>query len=82
MSESHGENMERPPLSDVLAKHLAGCRQCQDNLQAKPIPNMGGSPIVCSERLRLIQQWADTEGKLNNIVARDEYGNQAPTTNR
>jgi len=82
MNKSHGENTERPPLNDVLTKHLNGCPICQDNLSRKPIPNMGGSRLVCSERLRLIQEWADAEGRANNIVAHDEYGNQAPTRGR
>ncbi len=82
MSESNGEKTERPLLNDVLEKHLNGCPICLDNLGRKPVPNMGGSQTVCSERLSIIQQWADTEGRVNNIVARDEYGNEAPTTNR
>jgi hypothetical protein len=77
MNSYSGENVERLPLSDVLANHLNGCGLCQENLTRKPIANLGGSKTVCSERLTIIAEWAATEGRINNIVARDEYGNEA-----
>lgn len=33
---------------------------------------------LCSEYWSIIQDFADREGEVNNIVAMDEYGNPAP----
>jgi hypothetical protein len=74
--------MAYPPLGDVLADHLTGCEKCQVLMEGPPFPNLmtKTSTIiydVCSERMRLIREWAVNEGRVNNIVAHDEYGNKA-----
>lgn len=78
MSESDGTTTEYPPLSDVVTAHQNGCETCQQNRERKPIPNLGGSPTLCSELIGIFQQYAQREGEVNNIVAHDEYGNAAP----
>lgn len=40
---------------------------------------LGQTSQLCFEYQDIIQDWSDLEGQLNNIVAHDEYGNQAPT---
>jgi hypothetical protein len=35
------------------------------------------SSNLCSDYRAIIQEWADREGEVNNIVDHDEYGNQA-----
>lgn len=78
MNASNGTNPANQLLSVSLEEHQIGCQLCQANLGRKPIPNLGGGPTVCSERIRIIAEWADKEGRVNNIVARTEYGHEAP----
>lgn len=78
MNSSNGETPERPPLNVAITAHLNGCGVCQANLKRKPVPNLGGSPTLCSELLDIHRIYAEWEGEVNNIVARDEYGNSAP----
>lgn len=81
MSESNGEITEPLPLSDVVTKHVAQCETCQTNMQKKPVPNIlppvAQDKITCSELLWIFQWYADYEGRVNNIVNHDEYGNYA-----
>jgi len=34
---------------------------------------------LCSEYQEILAQWAENEGRINNIVAHDEYGTPAST---
>lgn len=68
---------EYPPLSDVLEKHLTGCQQCQESLSKRPIANLGGGTVLCSEWFAILRDWAQREGEVNNVVAHDEFGNFA-----
>lgn len=81
MSESDSTNTEYPPLSDVVNAHLTGCLVCQDNMKKKPVPNVlppvAQDKITCSSLLAIYKRYADYEGRVNNIVAHDEYGNEA-----
>lgn len=82
MSESDFTSSEYPPLSDVLANHLTGCEQCkQASEQARPVPNLNPfgqmTTKLCPEWFKIIAEYAKQEGKVNNIVARDEFGNEA-----
>ncbi len=78
MNESSGISQALRPLNDVLQEHLTGCRQCQEATQGKPIGNLAGQTCrLCSEWFRIIREWADKEGEVNNVVAHDEYGNPA-----
>jgi hypothetical protein len=81
MSESDFTGTEFPSLNDVLQKHLAGCNICQSSLDMKPVPNLGGTPRLCSEWFEIISDYAQYEGEVNNVVARDEFGNEAPSPN-
>lgn len=79
MRESDGTNTERLPLSDVLASHLTGCEQCQGTLKRKPVANLAGAGVDqhCEVYWTLILEHAEWEGRVNNVVAHDEYGNEA-----
>jgi hypothetical protein len=80
MKEFDGTGEEYPPLNDVLQNHLTGCKFCQSSLNKRPVA-MGGKPNLCSEWFAILADYAQMEGKVNNVVARDEYGNAAPAPN-
>jgi hypothetical protein len=65
-----------PLLADLLSLHLTLCSNCQPD--QRPV-GLGGKSRLCSGYWELVQKWADREGQLNNVVAHDEYGNQADT---
>jgi hypothetical protein len=48
-------------------------------LSAKPVPNLNkvGQRKLCQEWFRILGDYAQTEGRLNNVVAHDEYANEA-----
>ena len=71
-------NTEYPPLSELLLNHLSGCESCQITLRQNPV-GLGQTSSHCSEYKDIIRRWSEREGKINNIVAQDEYGNKAPT---
>lgn len=66
-------------LHELLSEHLGNCSQCQVEIQKGP-NGMGMHSRLCSDYQFIISMWADSEGKVNNIVAHDEYGNEASTT--
>ena len=72
---------ERVPLNDVVANHLAQCETCQATMQRKPM-GLGQTSRLCFEYQDIIEDYAELEGILNNVVAHDEYGNQAPREGR
>lgn len=76
MSQSNFTSEEFPPLSDVLTAHLNGCETCQASLKQKPIGNLQGNSPLCSKWFGIISDYAQFEGKVNNVVARDEFGNE------
>lgn len=76
-SDTDFTSSEYPPLSDVLQKHLTGCSQCQESLSKKPVANLGGVAVLCSEWFAILRDYAQHEGEVNNIVRHDEYGNYA-----
>lgn len=72
---------EYPPLSDVLEAHLRKCERCQASLTAKPVPNVLQPHMtrtrLCGEWFAIIQNYAQYEGEINNVVARTETGAEA-----
>lgn len=79
MSNTDSTNSESLPLNDVLQNHLTGCEQCQSSVREgeRPVANVNGTPKLCAEWFRIIREWSAYEGKVNNIVAHDEFGNEA-----
>jgi hypothetical protein len=76
MTSSDFMSPEYPQLNDELSEHLDGCETCQAGVKAKPVA-IAAKPQLCSKWFAIIQKWADKEGAINNIVAHDEYGNEA-----
>lgn len=68
---------EFPPLNDVLQNHLTGCQLCRQTLEQRPT-GLGQRTPLCSEWQEIIEWYADQEGIINNVVARTEYGYDAP----
>lgn len=81
MSETPGIWSDERPLHEQLADHLENCSECQASLQARTKPmGFGMKTTLCSRYQDIVAVWAEMEGRKNNIVAHDEYGNQASTT--
>jgi hypothetical protein len=76
-NDSDSTSTENPPLHDRLTDHLANCSECQATIKSKTPLGIGTISKHCSEYQRIISEWAEHEGAVNNIVAHDEYGNQA-----
>lgn len=62
-------------LEALITEHLNNCSKC--NPPFKPI-KLGEKAGFCSDYWDMIAEWSDREGQVNNVVAHDEYGNQAP----
>lgn len=78
MSNSDSTSMEGPSLHERLTEHLQTCSECQAVTENRTRPlGMGMSSPLCSRYRAIIQEWADSEGAINNIVAHDEFGNPA-----
>lgn len=68
---------ERLPLNDVLNEHLSTCQICQEDMTRRP-KGLGQISRLCFEYQDIIQDWSRLEAIVNNIVAHDEFGNEAP----
>lgn len=80
MSDTNSTDSEDKSLHEQLSEHLENCSQCQTAVQSmKPI-GLGQHSPLCSEYQFIIAIWADKEGSVNNIVAHDEFGNEASKT--
>lgn len=68
------------PLNERLSEHLENCSKCQTVTEGglRPI-GFGMRTPLCSEYQDIVAVWAEQEGQVNNIVAHDEFGNQAST---
>lgn len=82
VNDSDSTSTEKPSLHVRLSKHLETCSQCQSVIQSKSPTGFGMTGQLCSEYQDIIQEWANEEGAINNIVDHDEYGNQASKTVR
>ena len=81
MSDSASTSTDGPSLHEKLSTHLANCSECQATIKSTTPLGIGTLSKLCSEYRRIISEWADTEGMVNNVVAHDEYGNRAGTAN-
>lgn len=67
-----------PTLDDQIAMHLVDCSQCRDAvMRLKPV-GLGQKSGHCDTYWQLQTMRAKYEGRVNNIVARTEYGDEAP----
>lgn len=79
MSDTDSTASDYPSLGERLARHLENCSECQSTLTKRP-KGFGTTTELCSSYQAIIAEWANQEGWVNNIVAHDEYGNEASTT--
>src|ERR1700744_3927798 len=62
-------------IAQMVTDHLASCSDCHPPF--KPV-GLGMKAGFCAAYWDMVRSWADQEGRLNNVVAHDEYGNDAP----
>ena len=65
------------PLHERLREHLETCSECETVTQ-RPT-GFGQASRLCSEYQDIIAVWSEQEGRANNIVDHDEFGNKAST---
>lgn len=65
-----------PLLTDLIRDHFSSCKECNPN--SRPV-SLGQESGLCADYWTMVQDWAQNEGHLNNVVAHDEFGNDAPT---
>jgi len=65
-------------IDDQIAMHLVDCDQCRESIQhLRPI-GLGQKSGHCETYWELQLMRARYEGAVNNIVAYNEFGNEAP----
>ncbi len=65
-------------IDDMIQMHLVDCAQCLEApVKTGPV-GMGQKSGLCDAYWQLQLMRANVEGKVNNIVAYNEYGNEAP----
>lgn len=64
------------PLGERLSEHLLNCSLCPQTKEGETRPTgFGMKTPFCSEYQDIIAVWAEQEGRANNIVDHDEFGN-------
>lgn len=77
MSDGNSMFSDKRSLHEQLSDHLQNCSRCQSEIQGHKPLGMGQRTALCSEYQDIIAVWAEKEGRVNNIVAHDEFGNAA-----
>lgn len=65
-------------VDDAIAMHLVDCDQCRFAYERQSPRQLGQKTGLCDEYLHLQVMRANFEGKINNVVAHTEYGDEAP----
>lgn len=69
-------------IDDAIQMHLVDCDQCRETTeQARPV-GLGRRSGHCDGYRHLQMMRANHEGKINNIVAHTEFGDEAPKLGR
>lgn len=68
-------------IDDIISMHLTDCNQCADAQKSGPV-RLGQKSGHCSEYWHLQWNRAEYEGRVNNVVARTEHGDEAPIRGR
>jgi hypothetical protein len=68
------ETTELLDIAQMVTAHLESCSDCHPPF--KPVA-MGQEAGFCAAYWEMVKSWADQEGRLNNVVSHDEYGNEA-----
>jgi len=66
------------PIDEVIAKHLADCAQCKEAAVTGGPRGLGQRSRHCGTYWQLQLERAHYEGKINNVVAHTELGDEAP----
>lgn len=69
-------------IDDAIAMHLVDCEQCRRAIETLKPRGLGQKTGLCDRYLQLQLMRADYEGMQNNVVARTEYGHEAPQGRR
>lgn len=69
-------------IDDAIAMHLVDCDRCRKAYESGRPKRLGESTGLCNEYLHLQMLRADYEGKINNVVAHTEYGDEAKIVNK
>lgn len=65
-------------LDEMIQMHLVDCDQCQHAIMTDRPRAIGQKSSHCNTYWELQLMRAKIEGKVNNIVAHTEYGDEAP----
>jgi len=72
-------------IDDLIALHLLNCDQCIEAARRSGPKRLGGTgdrlgqkTNLCDTYLQLQLDRANYEGRVNNVVARTEFGDEAP----
>lgn len=64
-------------VDDAISMHLISCSQCRDFIERGRPVGLGGKSGHCGTYWQLQLMRADYEGKVNNITAYTEFGDEA-----
>ena len=65
-------------IDDLIAMHLSNCDTCRAATEKGKPARLGKKTALCTEYLHLQLMRAKYEGRVNNIVAHTELGDEAP----
>jgi hypothetical protein len=65
-------------IDDAIAMHLVDCDQCRHAIEDLRPVGLGQKSGLCDAYWNLQKIRADYEGRVNNIVAYTELGDEAP----
>lgn len=69
-------------IDDLIAMHLVNCDQCREAPFRDKKRRLGEKSSHCDTYWQLQLDRADYEGRVNNIVAHTEHGDEAPILGR
>lgn len=65
------------PIDAAIQMHLVDCDRCRYAYERQTPRRLGQKTGLCDEYLHLQLLKAEYEGKINNVVAHTEYGDEA-----
>lgn len=69
-------------IDDAIAMHLVDCDRCRKAYESRQPARLGQKTGLCDEYLHLQMLRANYEGKINNVVAHTEFGDEAQIVNK
>jgi hypothetical protein len=87
--ESHDSEGQSEPLviggktvDQLIEEHLVTCDQCRNATRHGAPRHLGNRSAHCGTYWQLQLDRANYEGKVNNVVAHTEHGDEAPVIGR